>query len=278
MTIKTALSLAAALLAADAASAGGQAHSDVAVGVEGGRITTGAVDLDMPGSPVVPGVRVFESAFEVGLDQTDEPGFNARGNTTQNPLPFPPGTLIGFDLVDALREWDGEDFDLVAGETVTVFLGLNPDITTPPVPDGFVAGFNFASAGSTGGFHQHINFFLDAPAQDGVYLLSLRLRASGGVIQPSETIWIVFRQGDEPALVEAQEVAVAYMNALLDPAGCPGDANGDLLIDFNDIVDVLAHWLADYAPASGPGDANHDGVVDFNDIAGVLGHWGGPCP
>jgi len=277
MTIKSALTLAAALFVSSAAGAGEHAHADIEVGVESGRITTGAVDLDAPGSPVIPGVRVFEAEFEDGLNQTDEPGFNAKGNTTQNPAPFPPGTLIGFDIVDALREWDGADFDLVADETVTVFLGLNPDITTPTLPDGFVPGFNFVAAGSTGGFHQHVNFFLDAPAQDGIYRVALRLRASGGVIQSSEPFWIVLRQGDSPELLEAQEAAVEYMLGLLSPA-CPGDANGDGLIDFDDIVEVLANWLTSYAPGTGLGDANHDGIVDFDDITSVLGNWGGLCP
>lgn len=66
------------------------------------------------------------------------------------------------------------------------------------------------------------------------------------------------------------------------PAPCQGDANGDFVVDFNDLAIVLGNWLNDYNPfpGTGPGDANLDGVVDFNDLASVLGNWldvcGGP--
>lgn len=59
---------------------------------------------------------------------------------------------------------------------------------------------------------------------------------------------------------------------------CPGDANGDGVIDFNDINAVIANWAVVYAPGTGPGDANCDGVVDFNDINVVIANWGSACP
>lgn len=266
-------------LAAPPALAGAPVHRDVEVSVEGGKIVTGLVDLDTPGNPVVTGVRVFSGAFGEAPNLTDDPGFNAKGNTTQSPAPFAPGTLMAFDIVDALREWDGNDFDLIADETLTIFLGFNPDITTPPMADGVVSGFNFVAAGSTGGFHQHFNYFLDAPAQDGVYRLALRLRASGGAVASSDPFYIVLRQGNSASLIEAQEDAIQYMNNLLSPAPCPGDADGNGVVDFSDITSVLGAWLASYGEGqTGPGDANRDGVVDFNDISNVLANWGGTCP
>jgi len=62
------------------------------------------------------------------------------------------------------------------------------------------------------------------------------------------------------------------------PLPCPGDANGDRVVDFDDIISALGNWLANYAPGTGPGDANSDGVVDFDDIIAVLGAWLAPCP
>lgn len=59
---------------------------------------------------------------------------------------------------------------------------------------------------------------------------------------------------------------------------CPGDANGDNVVDFNDITSVLANWLSDYTPGTGPGDANGDGLVDFNDITTILANWLSNCP
>lgn len=60
-------------------------------------------------------------------------------------------------------------------------------------------------------------------------------------------------------------------------APCFGDANGDDLVDFNDITSVLANWLAVYSPGTGPGDANADGVVDFTDVSTVLGNFLNAC-
>jgi len=58
---------------------------------------------------------------------------------------------------------------------------------------------------------------------------------------------------------------------------CPGDANLDGVVNFDDLVSVLSHWLLDYRPGTGEGDANLDGVVDFDDITAVLGEWLGEC-
>jgi len=62
-------------------------------------------------------------------------------------------------------------------------------------------------------------------------------------------------------------------------APCDGDSNGDGVINFSDITEVLMFWNIDYAPdPSGPGDANNDGVVNFGDITAVLDAWNTVCP
>ncbi|HBS29090.1 MAG TPA: hypothetical protein DEB06_06485 [Phycisphaerales bacterium] len=61
-------------------------------------------------------------------------------------------------------------------------------------------------------------------------------------------------------------------------ADCPGNANGDGVVDFDDLSVVLAHWQNDYSPGTGPGDTNADGIVDFNDITTVLASWLRVCP
>lgn len=62
------------------------------------------------------------------------------------------------------------------------------------------------------------------------------------------------------------------------PPACPGDANGDLLVDFSDITRILDFWNANYAPGTGPGDSDCDGLVDFLEITQVLSNWGSACP
>ncbi len=58
------------------------------------------------------------------------------------------------------------------------------------------------------------------------------------------------------------------------PMNCPGDANGDDMVDFDDLNVVLGQW-----GTIGPeGDVDDDGDVDFDDLNLVLGNWGTTCP
>ena len=50
---------------------------------------------------------------------------------------------------------------------------------------------------------------------------------------------------------------------------CPGDANGDLAVDFDDLNAVLEHW----GTTASAGDVNGDGDVDFDDLYDVLFWW-----
>jgi hypothetical protein len=62
------------------------------------------------------------------------------------------------------------------------------------------------------------------------------------------------------------------------PAPCVGNANGDGIVNFDDINAVISNWLASYSPGTGPGDANQDGVVNFEDVNAVLSNWLSVCP
>lgn len=54
----------------------------------------------------------------------------------------------------------------------------------------------------------------------------------------------------------------------------PGDANGNGVVDFADILGVLAAWGAcPEPPLICPGDLDDSGVVDFADILLVLANW-----
>ncbi len=58
------------------------------------------------------------------------------------------------------------------------------------------------------------------------------------------------------------------------PPFCFGDANGDSLVDFSDVVSALANW----GGPSGLGDSDANGVVNFSDITTTLANWGAACP
>ena len=57
---------------------------------------------------------------------------------------------------------------------------------------------------------------------------------------------------------------------------CPGDANGDNQVNFQDLAIVLASFGASVAPGTN-GDVNGDGVVNFQDLAIVLANFGTTC-
>ncbi|MBK9121403.1 MAG: hypothetical protein IPM18_17630 [Phycisphaerales bacterium] len=71
---------------------------------------------------------------------------------------------------------------------------------------------------------------------------------------------------------------VAWIPVPTPPAACPGDANGDTVVDFADISPFIAalkagsdaNWTCDLDAGYGPylnSDANGDGVVSFADIS-----------
>lgn len=55
--------------------------------------------------------------------------------------------------------------------------------------------------------------------------------------------------------------------------GCPGDANGDVYINFADVTSALAN----FGGGDGLGDADMNGAVNFADITCILANWGQPC-
>jgi hypothetical protein len=59
---------------------------------------------------------------------------------------------------------------------------------------------------------------------------------------------------------------------------CFGDANGDGVVNFADVTNVLAFFNFDYTPGTGMGDANRNGVVNFADVTNVLSNFGLVCP
>ena len=55
---------------------------------------------------------------------------------------------------------------------------------------------------------------------------------------------------------------------------CVGDLDGDGIVGFTDLLQVLAAW----GPCLGcPEDLDGNGVVGFNDLSDLLAAWG-PCP
>ncbi len=68
-------------------------------------------------------------------------------------------------------------------------------------------------------------------------------------------------------------------NGIPDSCGpCPGDADGDRFVSFQDIVTTLAYWGSSYPGSTGLGDSDDDGDADFADVLRTISNWGGDCP
>ena len=66
--------------------------------------------------------------------------------------------------------------------------------------------------------------------------------------------------------------ACVIMHAGTALCACPGDVNGDLVVDASDLATVLSGW-----GGTGPGDVNSDGFIDGADIALLISVWGEVC-
>lgn len=100
-------------------------------------------------------------------------------------------------------------------------------------------------------------------------------------VTPTNQIRIRFRARDlgMGSVVEAavDDVRLQFLVCAPPPPSCPGNANGDGVVDFGDISSVLANWGASYGAGTGPGDADASGLVDFDDVTAVLTNWLRAC-
>jgi len=175
-----------------------------------GQIVTGAFD-DETKTVVDTDQRVFGADFgEADPAQpnfADEPGFRAL------PGDFD-GQNWGFNVLDAVFRWNGNDFSEVSPFTMTINFGPSPDVVTPTTPGRTVPGFEIPIGND--GFDDHLNIFLNAPADDsadGIYLLTLN--AFTTEFEASEPFWFVFNRG----LSEAEhDLAIDYVNTNLVPS------------------------------------------------------------
>lgn len=237
-------------------------HRDVLVELspEGDRFTTGAYDFNS--GMLDHDVRVFSRDFGEQSQPyyTNDPGFEAFDGSLPNNL------LFGFEIVDALRLWDpvAGNFDTIPAETMTVSR-FSSTATTPANAGEVVGGFFWGATGTTGGFHVHLNYFINSPQSAGVYLLTLRLTSDASSIEDPAPIYIVFNNHDPDG--EAQTaLAVAYVEGLINPPpACAGDIDGDGDTDVFDFGIFASHFGLGVDPGTS-GDLGGDGVVDVFDF------------
>lgn len=229
----------AALLLYPAAACAQTLHGgDIIAKIESNRLLVGAVN---PQGVTEFGQRVFLGTFGEFPNFTDDPGIDSASGA------FPPGAQVGFDILKALRLWDGCRFEAMPEERLTIRKSVLS--VTTPLSDITVPGFPYGEANLAGKFHHHAGYTLLAPARQGVYLYEIVLWTNVPGVAPSPTVWIVFNQ-DSP--VPQHEVAARWVqNVLANP--CRPDLERDGVLNIFDFLAFqnlydLQSPVADFEP------------------------------
>ncbi|MBX7166600.1 MAG: PEP-CTERM sorting domain-containing protein [Pirellulales bacterium] len=162
-------------------SALAQHAGDIVLKVQGGQIVPGALGAnDEFAQQCVFGVELGE----IFPNFADEPGFDSTAGT------FPVPSSNGFRLLDAVRAWDGSDFDAFSSERMGVGFGPLPDVLTP-ISTSTVTGFTLPVA-ADGTWHRHLEYLLSSPADDGIYLMKMSIFSNHAGVAESDPFYLVF--------------------------------------------------------------------------------------
>ena len=204
---------------------------------------------------------------------TDEPGFDSHAGT------FPAGSSIGLNIIDALKKWNGNGFDILdpnTDETLTVSFLFGSKFVMCETGAGFVSGFDVPVA-NDGSWHKHLGYTLNSPdnndPNEGIYLLALELyntRNEPNLIY-SNPFWIVFNLGISE---EEHHNAIHWINENL--VQLP-DLKQDSRIDFKDFSILASQWPNTNCDCRNNwcnrADITKDGRVDILDLAKFTSNW-----
>jgi hypothetical protein len=198
----------------------GRAHEgDVAIKVIDNKIVVG--DWIVDGVSLEP-CPVFAGRFnDTGENPnwTDEPGFDSAVGT------WPVPSSLSFNILDAVRVWDGSDFDEVADQQIRLSYATQSAVT--PTTPSIVAGFS-VGVSSSGAWHRHLGFelldstYVNGFAADGIYQLKLELISSDALITKSAPFYLVLRQDENPSdnigTLAQHEAAIGYLEPVPEPS------------------------------------------------------------
>ncbi|MHC5113703.1 MAG: M14 family zinc carboxypeptidase [Planctomycetota bacterium] len=90
-------------------------------------------------------------------------------------------------------------------------------------------------------------------------------------VTPTATVRIRFSATDNPSnsVTEAGVDAVHFFD--LGCSAVPGDVNGDGVVNFGDVLQIIGAWGPCGAPC--PEDLSGNGIVGFEDVLLVIGNW-----
>jgi len=142
-------------------------------------------------------ISPFDGEIDTWTGTADDPGFDSAAGT------FTVGTAVGFNILDALKVWNGTAFVDTNFEMELELSSFSATTST-----GFVAGPSLA-VDSNGVWHEHIDFTLidpndgnAIPSTDdaaGVYLATFELYSTDPLVENSEPFHFVFNYADSEA-------------------------------------------------------------------------------
>lgn len=264
--------IAAAALLAPAMPALAQLHeTDIVLLQQGGTLRTYGVQPDGTLAPQ----RLFVGTLaETGAGS--EPGFDSEPDELPEGAALPGSTLIGFEFARAVRVWNGSDFESVSPLPIRARLGPLLAFSPAVDPPAGTAGPGLAlSTTADGVFHHHFTWATFDPeqtgpvAEEGLYLVTLRLVQPEGLLTASEPAYLVLNAGRDDQL----EAAAAWVlgNLLMPVALCAEDFNRDGARNLDDLADFITDY---YTLPAVPGGLQPAAPQRPDVAAG----YGKPCP
>lgn len=257
LTVPLALS-AAAIPAALAQHAG-----DIGIAIVDNHMATGQYVSGV----FQPGERVFSVTLgELFPSYASNPGFDSL------PAFFPVPSSISFNVLAALRKWNGCAFgSTIPPERISIGFGPVTPVLTP-LTDVRTSGFSLA-VGSNGEWHRHLEYTLQSPASDGIYLMQMSLAGTAPSMQESLPFFLVFNQN---LTQSEQDAAISWVRRNVIAAGCVADVDdgsGTGTPDGGITIDDLLYYLDIFEAGSvcadvddGSGTGTRDDGVTIDDL------------
>lgn len=150
-------------------------------------------------------------------------------------------------------------------------------------PAGATASISFGATGTQQSGRATFNATLRAGVWSGTAAswedLSLALTGSWSHTA-AESIWSdgssVHVAGYGYTLAANRNEALLWVSG--SPAPCPGDVDGNAVVDLGDLAILLAHFGAASGATLADGDLDGDGDVDLQDLTTLLANFGTTCP
>ena len=183
-------------------------------------------------------------------------------------------TRLSMDA-DGERDWFSFTVDTPGDVTITVTpVGSNYD-SSVQLGSGSCSSGNFVNA------LRQADLAFDLYDTDGTTVLNTADAAGLGTAESlvdeplaaAGAYFIRVFETNAPSEVQLYQIDLSFIETTID---CPGDVNGDLVVDLTDLAVLLANFDATGATRE-QGDLDGSGTVDLSDLAMLLANFGVPC-